>query len=117
MRLFIGPAVFCVIRRGRRRKRFLQTGNRLYSDLRILLLGHQKAMKTAKSVIASIFLVMVWVTVASVEYDFVMSFGILFNVLVSVCGLSILGALVRAPEGYEDENGFHIGALAGAALR
>jgi hypothetical protein len=29
----------------------------------------------------------------------------------------LLGALLRAPEGYEDENAFHIGALAdGAAL-
>jgi hypothetical protein len=35
----------------------------------------------------------------------------------SVCGLiALLGALLRAPEGYEDETGFHIGALADAGL-
>jgi len=27
----------------------------------------------------------------------------------------LLGGLYRAPEGYEDENGFHIGAPAGVA--
>jgi hypothetical protein len=72
----------------------------------------------AKSVIAFIFLVVLCVSVASVEYDLVMRFGVLFNLSVSVFALFVLlGALLRAPEGYEDENGFHIGALAdGAAL-
>ncbi len=43
-------------------------------------------------------------------------FGILAGASVSVFGLLmlLLGALLRAPEGYEDENGFHIGALADA---
>ncbi len=60
------------------------------------------------------FPVVLWVTVASVEYDLAMRFRILSSVA-SVCGLFVLvGALLRAPEGYEDETGFHIGALADA---
>jgi hypothetical protein len=122
MRLFVGPALFFVGRRGGGRGKFLQTGNRFYSGLRSLSsklqpLGHQKAMKTAKSVIAFIFLVMVWLTAATVECDLALHFGILCSVFVSVFALfMLLGALLRAPEAYEDENGFHIGALAGAAL-
>ena len=74
-----------------------------------------KTMKKAKSVIAFIFLVVLGVSVAGVEYDLVMRFGILFNVFVRFLALFVvLGALLRAPEGYEDENGFHIGALADA---
>ncbi len=70
-------------------------------------------MKNAKSVIAFIVLVMLWMSITSVEYDLVMRFGILFNVFVSVFALFVLlVALFRAPEGYEDEDGFHIGALA-----
>ncbi len=62
------------------------------------------------------FPVVLWVTVASVEYDLAMRFRILSSVA-SVCGLFVLvGALLRAPEGYEDENGFHIGALADTLL-
>lgn len=64
--------------------------------------------------IAFICLVIFYVTVACVEYDLTMRFRILSSVA-SVCGLIVLvGALLRAPEGYEDENGFHIGALADA---
>ena len=74
-----------------------------------------KTMKKAKSAIAFIVLVVIWVSVAGVEYDVVMRFGILFNVFVRFLALFVvLGALLRAPEGYEDENGFHIGALADA---
>jgi hypothetical protein len=122
MRLFVGPALFSVVRRGGRRERLLETGNRLYSHFRSFLAkrqpnGHQKAMRSAKSVIAFIFLVIVWLIVATVECDLALHFGILCSVFVSVFALSLLlGALLRAPEGYEDETGFHIGALAGAAL-
>jgi hypothetical protein len=124
MRLFVAPSVFCLVRRGRRAEKFSQTDNRLCTTSRFLLarkqqtLGDQKTMKKAKSVIAFVFLVVLCVSVASVEYDPVMRFGILFNLSVSVFALFVLlGALLRAPEGYEDENGFHIGALAdGAAL-
>jgi hypothetical protein len=74
-------------------------------------------MKTANSVVAFIFLVLLWVSVTSVEYALVTYLGILFDVLVSVLALFLLlGALLRAPEGYEDESGFHIGALAGAVV-
>jgi hypothetical protein len=120
MRLFVAPSVFCLVRRGRHAEKFSQTRSRLYARSRILLarqqpIGHQKIMK-AKLVIAFVFLMMVWVSVASVEYELVMRFGILFNLFVSVFALFVLlGALFRASEGYEDENGFHIGALADAA--
>ena len=73
-------------------------------------------MKRAKSVVAFIFLVVLWVSVAKVEYNMAMRFRILSSVA-SICGLLVLlGALLRAPEGYEDETGFHIGALADAVL-
>ena len=69
-------------------------------------------MKRAKSLVAFMFLVLLWVSVTSVEYALVMHLGILSDVLVRVFVLSLLlGALLRAPEGYEDESGFHIGAL------
>jgi hypothetical protein len=74
-------------------------------------------MKRAKSLIAFMFFVLLWLSVASVEYDLLISFGPLFSVLVSVfVSLLLLDALLRAPEGYEDEKGFHIGALTGATL-
>jgi len=80
-------------------------------------LGRQKAMKTAKSVIAFIFLVMVWVIVVTVESDLALHFGILCSAFVSVFALfMLLAALLRAPEAYEDESGFHIGALASTVL-
>jgi len=73
-------------------------------------------MKRAKSVVAFMFLVVLWVSVASVEYNMAMRFRILSSVA-SISGLLVLlGALLRAPEGYEDETGFHIGALADAIL-
>lgn len=78
----------------------------------------QKTMKKAKLVIALVFMVLLVLSVDVVEYDLVMRFGTLFNVLVSVFALFVLlGALLRAPEGYEDESGFHVGALANAVLR
>jgi hypothetical protein len=74
-------------------------------------------MKRAKSLVAFMFLVLLWVSVTSVEYALVMHLGILSDVLVSVLALSLLlGALLRAPEGYEDRRGFHIGAPASAVL-
>ena len=75
----------------------------------------QKTMKTAKSAIAYVFLIVIWVSAAGVEYDLAMHFRILSSVA-SVLGLVVLlGGLFRAPEGYEDANGFHIGAPAGFA--
>jgi len=73
-------------------------------------------MKSAKSVIAFVFLGILFVTAAWAEYDLVTHFRIASGVA-SVSGLiSLFGALFRAPEGYEDETGFHIGALADAGL-
>jgi hypothetical protein len=116
MRLFIGPTVFCVVRLGRQCKRFLQTGLRTLLIGKQQPLGHQKTMKNAKSVIAFVFLVILFVTAACGEYDLAMHFRIASSVA-SVCGLIVLlGALLRAPEGYEDENGFHVGALADAVV-
>jgi hypothetical protein len=75
-------------------------------------------MKHAKSVIAFVFMVVLYVGVDWVEYDLVTRFGIMLSGFVSAFALLVLvGALLRAPEGYEDEYGFHIGALAGSALR
>jgi hypothetical protein len=62
-------------------------------------------MQEAKPVIAFIFLAALCASAACVEYDLVMRFGTLF----SAFGLFVLlSTLLRAPEGYEDENGFHI---------
>jgi hypothetical protein len=66
-------------------------------------------MKKAKRVIAVIFLIVLCASAAWAEYKLVMRFGIVFSVFASVSGLFVvLGALLRAPEGYEGENGFHI---------
>jgi hypothetical protein len=74
-------------------------------------------MKKAKSVVAFIFLGLLWVSFTSLEYALMVRLGIVSDVLVSVLGLSLLlSALLRAPEGYEDESGFHIGTLAGAVV-
>lgn len=74
-------------------------------------------MKRAKSVIAFMFPVVLWVSVTSVEYDVVIHLGFLLSALVSIIALFVLlGGLLRAPEGYEDQNGFHVGVPAGLAL-
>ncbi len=71
-------------------------------------------MKNVKATIAFIFMVALYVSVSYVEYDLVMHFRILSSVA-GVCALFVLlSALLRAPEGYEDDNGFHIGVLADA---
>jgi hypothetical protein len=73
-------------------------------------------MRNAKSAIAFVFLVILFVTAAWAEYDLAMHFRIASSVA-SVCVLIVLlGALFRAPEGYEDETGFHIGVLADTGL-
>ena len=72
----------------------------------------------AKLVIAFVCLIMVSVSVASVEYELVMSFGIPFNLFASVFALFVLlAALLRASEGYEDANGFHIWCASGRRSR
>jgi len=74
-------------------------------------------MKKVKSVIGFIFLVGVCVTSLWAEYNLAVRFAIMFSVA-SVAGLlALLGALLRAPEGYENENGFHIRARRKQARR
>jgi len=68
----------------------------------------------AKSVIAFVFLIMLWVSATGVEYDLAMHFRILSSVASALALVVLMGGLFRAPEGYEDQNGFHIGALADA---
>jgi hypothetical protein len=71
-------------------------------------------MKTAKATITFIFMVALYAGVSCVEYDLAIHFQILSSVAI-VCALLVLvGALIRSPEGYEDETGFHVGALADA---
>jgi hypothetical protein len=66
------------------------------------------SMKNVKSGIGFIFLVGVCLTFLWAEYNLAMRFPIMFSVA-SISGLlALLGALLRAPDGYEDENGFHI---------
>jgi hypothetical protein len=51
------------------------------------------------------------------EYNLAVRFAIMISVA-SVSGLlALLGALLRAPEGYENENGFHIRARRKQARR
>jgi len=72
----------------------------------------------AKSVIAFVFLIAIWMSAAGVEYDVAIHLGFLFSAVVSFLALVVLmGGLFRAPEGYEDDKGFHTGAPAGIALR
>ncbi|HEY7000152.1 MAG TPA: hypothetical protein VH330_00295 [Candidatus Udaeobacter sp.] len=74
-------------------------------------------MKSAKSVVAFTILILLWLSAAGIEYDLAMHLGVLASACVSVFALSLLaGGLLRAPEGYEDQNGFHIGVLADAAF-
>jgi hypothetical protein len=76
-------------------------------------------MKKAKPIIAFILLVVACASVVSVEYDLEMRFEMLSSLFASVFGLFVLllVALLRAPEGYEDENGFHITVVAVGAIR
>ena len=74
-------------------------------------------MKNVKSGIGFIFLVGVCLTFLWAEYNLAMRFPIMFSVA-SISGLlALLGALLRAPEGYENENGFHIRARRKQARR
>ena len=103
----------------------MRTDSRLDTAPRILIFGNEnsrhgikKTVKKAKPVIVFIFLVAACASVACVEYDLVMRFEMLSSVFPSVFGLFVLllVALLRAPEGYEDENGFHFGVLPDPAL-
>ncbi|MBO0695708.1 MAG: hypothetical protein J2P56_06350 [Verrucomicrobia bacterium] len=74
-------------------------------------------MKRAKSIFAFTFLILLWLIAAGIEYDLVMHLGVLYSFCVSIFALSVLmWGLLRAPEGYENQDGFHIGVLADAAF-
>ena len=63
-----------------------------------------------KSFLAFPFLILIWVCTAGIEYDLAMHFRLLFSLATGVALAVLMGELARAPEGYEDENGFHVGA-------
>ena len=65
-------------------------------------------MKHVKSITSSILLVALCVGVVWAEYDLAVRFPIIFSVVIVSALLAILHALRRAPEGYENEHGFHI---------
>jgi hypothetical protein len=71
-------------------------------------------MKNAKATIAFVFMVALYAGVSCVEYDLAMHFRILSSVASVLALVVLMGGLFRAPEGYEDQNGFHIGPLADA---
>ena len=71
-------------------------------------------MNKAKSVIAFMFPIALWVSVTSLEYDVAIHLGFLLSASLSILALfALLGVLFRAPEGYEDQDGFHVGVPAG----
>ena len=64
-----------------------------------------------KLMIAFISLVVFCASAVWVEYKLVLHFGILFSLFASMSvSVGLLGALLRAPEGYEDAHGFHVRA-------
>lgn len=65
-------------------------------------------MKKSKLVIAFFFLVLLCVIALWAQYNLAMRFGIIFSIATASVVLAVVGALLRAPEGYESENGFHI---------
>jgi hypothetical protein len=71
----------------------------------------------AKSALAFVFLVLIWAIAAGIEYDLAIHFRILFSVASVLALIVLLAGLCRAPEGYEDESGFHIGAPARVNVR
>jgi len=71
-------------------------------------------MKNPKATIAFVFMVALYAGVSCVEYDPAMHFRILSSVASVLALVVLMGGLFRAPEGYEDGDGFHIGALADA---
>jgi hypothetical protein len=65
-------------------------------------------MKKGKLVIAFVLVAVLCVSAVWAEYNLTIRFGIILGVLASVSGLFVLAALLQAPEGYEDKNGFHV---------
>jgi hypothetical protein len=68
-------------------------------------------MKTTKLLIVLISSVVFAASAAWTEYKLVLHSGIAFSLFAGVAVLVALrGALRRAPEGYEDDDGFHVSA-------
>lgn len=67
----------------------------------------------ANSFLAVPFLILIWVWTAGIEYDLAMHFRLLFSLATGVALAVLMSELARAPEGYEDENGFHFGDSTG----
>ena len=65
-------------------------------------------MKKPQLISAFIFLALLCVSALWAEYNLGMRVGIIFSIATASVLLAVVGALVRAPEGYENENGFHI---------
>jgi hypothetical protein len=74
-------------------------------------------MKHVKSATCLIFLVVLCASAVWAEYNLAMRFAIMFSVATVSALLALLRALLRAPEGYENENGFHIRARRKQARR
>jgi hypothetical protein len=68
-------------------------------------------MKTTKLMIVLICLVVSCVSVAWAEYKLLLYSGVVFGLFANTSvSVALLGALLRAPEGYEDTDGFHVRA-------
>lgn len=66
-------------------------------------------MNTLKLIITVISLVLLCASAVYAEYILALRLGIGFTLFVSIFGLAVLsGTLRNAPEGYENEGGFHI---------
>jgi hypothetical protein len=75
-------------------------------------------MKTTKLIIAFLFLLVFCASAVWVEYELVLQFGILFSILASMsASFGLFAALLRAPEGYESADGFHVRAGRGQMSR
>jgi hypothetical protein len=72
----------------------------------------EETMET-NSFLAVPFLILIWVWTAGIEYHLATHFRLLFSLATGVALAALVGELARAPEGYEDENGFHFGDSTG----
>ena len=74
-------------------------------------------MKKTNPLITSILLAVICASIGCVEYDLAMRSEILSSIFASILGLFVLLLVVlfRAPEGYENEDGFHVSVVAAGA--
>ena len=85
--------------------------DRHFARIHTMLIGlaYNRHMKTLKLIITVISLLLFCASVVYAEYILALRLGIGFTLFVSSSGLAVLlGTLRNAPEGYEDEGGFHI---------